>query len=287
MTTPSYIPRPEQVPNASWDDVPGGDIPLDELFADPSPEPPAQVPSPAQPSRPFLSAGQTVYNTADEAARGVQHKDAIIAKLREEIKKHTGVDPITGKAISSPVSGTPTEEKLFDRVVKAVDIARQTGDTSLYEKAMSEFVDKRVNEVLAPYAPVIVDTAKERAVSSVAATKPGIREFLSSETYKAGKETLPSLYQAIANAEADPRFAWQLPELYSIVFDVNLGRRASSAPADAPPATPSQRPTLTPSTPAPPTQGVAAPDLRSVEGLRAYIKEMEQRGMGGAKIISS
>src|SRR5271166_5710211 len=110
--------------------APGADQDWDSLFPNPETQTaltpqasqgttPQQQPQ-AQ-SQPFLKAGETVYNTAEDAVTGVAHKDSEIAKYRSFLKAN-GVDPNTmqrAQAQSQVQQQPPPTERFFDKIAAA------------------------------------------------------------------------------------------------------------------------------------------------------------------------
>ena len=87
-------------------DAPGGDYSLDDIFGDNSSTPTTDVPTPTEtpaplattPAEPVIKTKTgTVYKTLGDAVEGIEHKDALIAQLRDQVKKNTGADPLTSQ----------------------------------------------------------------------------------------------------------------------------------------------------------------------------------------------
>lgn len=280
MSNP-YIPPTEQPPaDAGWT-PPGGDIPLDELFADPG-QPTTANPSPSQSAETTPQTYAYTYKTREEAERGIAQKDAYIAELRQQLTAKEGATTRVPETTSKPAN-----KPFFEQVVEGVEAAKR-GDFTTYERVMKDFVATQIQETLAPVVPIFMDTAKDRALRVNEGTAPGIREFIGSDAYNTVLKSRPSLKQAIEGAEANPAYSHTLPELYGIAYDISLGRRAASVPAPpAPAATPTPRPTLSTTTSAPPVPAATVtPDLRTRAGIEATIRNLEERGVGSAKITS-
>lgn len=246
------VPR-SQAESYGWmADAPGGDINLDELFPNPevasqSQHPPVVVPSQTTPPPPqdFLrTATGTVYRSSEDAVRGIEEKDRIIAELRANRAAETGHDPLRRTPQEAPKD--PRQE-LFERLSKAAG----SGNAVDYVETLQEIT----RQTIAPYAPMIAEVGREKAIRGVTAENPQIREFMASPDYRAVLERRPRLAQAIANAEADPQLADQLQEFYGLAYAEAVSRRvpqiARDAAQSAPPPPPNPRPTLSTSTPTP------------------------------------
>lgn len=297
MSTPNVAPNvPVTSTNASdWfsGEIPGGDLPFDDLFAQPA-EPVAQ-PTPAQPPapaaaepqapapqppatpEPFLKAGSTVYNTREEAERSLAYKDQVVERLRNLEIQRTGIDPLTGKPVAptpqGPVSYRTNQGQYFDDLMQAVT----KNDRAKYFEAQQ----KLIYDTLEPIAPLISDFSKQQAVSRVAQEIKDFTGFLQSKEYTDTLEVLPELKAAIQYAESDLNFANRLDQLYKTAFWAAQGRKTPElvqAAAQAATAAPAQppRPTTTPATMTPPAPG-APPSLNTSEGRKALIAQMESK----------
>src|SRR5579863_9736244 len=101
MPDPNSVSPGHVSGSVSLQDAPGGDQDWDSLFPNPELQPASQPQvanpginpqQPQTPQAPFLKAGETVYNTAEDAANGVAHKDSVIAKYRNFLASN-GLDP--------------------------------------------------------------------------------------------------------------------------------------------------------------------------------------------------
>lgn len=246
----------DKVRSGEWfSDAPDGvNQTIDDLF--PNPEAPPQVAAPAPEPAPVQDAAQqyflktstgTVYNTADDAARGVEEKDRVIAELRSRIKESEGRDPLKRNP-PAPSSIDPAEA-FFDEMAKAAS----SGDKKGYIQAFSKVTES----VLAPYAPLLNEVAKERAIRLAEQRTAGVRDFYGSDAFRQITERVPVLKTAIEQLESDPRAGQaqldQILELAKLASDglrvPELARaQAQHAPA---PAQSIPRPTLQSSTPTP------------------------------------
>jgi len=264
------------------------DVDLDDAFSNPEPvsNPNATPNTPATPEpppsttieEPFLkTATGTVYKSADDAVKGIEHKDALIQKLRQDAIERTGIDPVTGQPVTknqAPVNYTQDGEKFLSDLAAAA----KKGDTTAYTKVQEKFVQ----DVLAPYAPIITGFARTQAVEQVANEISGFREFLRSDDMKQTLEENPSLKQAIEVAEANPAAAGQLGDFYKMAYKLNIARTLPDAVRTQATAPTHARPTVASTTPqAPPSNAVkqSAPNLDSPEGRKSLIEQQERLGV--------
>lgn len=276
--------EPQRVPmshsqTAGWlDGAPGGDLNLDDLF--PNPETrlqnapsatvvPPQAP-PQTPPAPFLkTATGTVYNSVEDAIRGTEEKDRIIAQLRATKAAELGADPLKRQ----PEPEDP-KKVLFQRLAKAA----QEGDYSTYVDTLSQVTQ----QTLAPYAPYIAEVGREKVIRTAAIENPALREFVGGAEYQAVMERRPRLAEAIRNAEMNPDYVGQLEEFYSLAYSDAVSHRAPAVVVA--PATPNPRPTLsqTTPTPQPPLPGggyINEQQLYSREGRKAILENGRARGL--------
>jgi hypothetical protein len=264
-----------------------GEVNLDDVFPNPestldpnraSYTPPTTQTAPqVTPEEPFLkTATGTVYKSADDAVKGIEHKDALILKLRQDAIERTGIDPVSGQPVrkeTTPVNYTQDG----DRFLTDLAAAAKKGDTSAYTKVQEKFV----NDVLAPYAPILSGFAKTQAVEAVAGEISDFRQFLRSDDMKHTLDENPSLRQAIEVAEVNPQAAGQLGEFYKMAYKLNMARKLPEA-VRAQTATQTQaRPTVSSATSQAPPSTVKheSPSFDTPEGRRAIIAEQEKRGV--------
>ena len=283
--------------------APGGSINLDELFPNPDaglnltsvetstgeqppPAPPAaSQPPPTQPTGPYLRTPTgTVYNTQEDAIQGIAHKDALLEQLRQRYINEKGVDPITNKPVERPQAAPPRADtyltnpkKLYDEMADAVN----RGDAQAWTEKLGQFVGEYVGKVLEPAAPLVLESAKERAVQTLrAAGLTEVDTFLDSPDYKSTLDSLPKLKEAIGIAESNLEAAHQLPEFYRLAYYATQGRRLPEL-LKANNGQPSQptRPTVQPSTMAPPSSPAVQPDMGTPEGRKAIIERGRTLGL--------
>jgi len=265
----------EEVPGSfNFDDMPGGDLNLDAIFSDTptETEPLTATQDPGTPTEPetFLSTTTgTVYKTADEAVKGIEHKDALIAELRKKLSEQTGKDPITAKADAAPQNYHANPKQYFEDIKKATS-----------EEKLVEVQAKFVNDTLAPYAPLLSSLVKSQAVEQVVSEVPKFVEFQKSAEYDKTLEQFPLIKQSIAIAENNPNMAADLAQLYRMAYEVSAGRNLSTIAASSrsTPVTPA-RPTVSSTPLAPGTTTLAPPSLQTSEGRKSIIAAMEAQGI--------
>jgi hypothetical protein len=275
-------------------DAPGSDLSLDDIFGETprtqttaelvTETPQAAATSTTQSADPVIKTKTgTVYKTLGDAVEGIEHKDALIAQLREQVKQNTGRDPLVAQRQSTQpvaVDYTQQQDKYFEDIADAVS----KKDTAAYMRAQQ----KLIWDSLGPLAPTITSLSRANAERVVSEQIPDFKGFLGSEQYEAVAKDAPLLADAIRSAEGNPAAAQQLPELYRVAYLASQGRRVpellQSARNETPPIKP--RPTVQSTQLAPPpTTGVAVakPDLNNPAGRKAIIEQMEAGGVLGLK----
>lgn len=309
------MPDPNQLsPGANGGRVdmsaaPGGEFNFDDLFPNPEVTPAAVVqppqgttpPQSAQPNepQPFLKAGSSVYLTAEEAARGVEHKDALVSRYRAFLEEK-GFDPNTLTEVQKTQTPDPTSpykylghgDKLFDDLADAINRKDKTAYGRIQFAATQEALDAR----LAPYQSYLAETARQRAIREVSKEIPDFGTFYGSDNYKAVSDRIPLIRDMEQVGESNPEAAKRLPELYKMSYLIHQGlNRQASNPVQGAPA-PNQvqtnpsspRPTTQPSSLTPPAPGV---DTRSwtqstgtgrnlnSDARKQLIRDFESRGI--------
>lgn len=269
-------------------DAPGGDLSLDDIFGDSpktpttvesAPSDPPATPQATTPAEPVIKTKTgSVYKSIEDAVTGIEHKDALIAQLREQVKTQTGKDPLSQNRPqpTGPKSYLDDQEQYFEDIAKAVNDKNT--------KAYMDAQQKLIWDSLGPLAPTITALSKANAERIVSSQIPEFKGFLDSEQFNQLATEAPLLADAIRAAEGNPQAASQLPELYKVAYFASQGRRVpeliQSVRAEAPPVQP--RPTVH-SSPVPPpaTSGtpVAQPSLDTKEGRKALIERMEGKGV--------
>lgn len=286
--------------------APGGDLEWDSLF--PNPELAAQQPQVAQGtnqqpssqtpqnSGPFLKAGDTVYNTADDAIQGTVHKDQLIARYRNFLTEQ-GIDPNTMQSAARPnqpqvqpqVQQQPATSQyklygnpdFFEQVAKAA----ATGDKVAYERIMSsharEAAQVALEEQLAPWRSTLAETNRFRAIRQATSEVPEFQKFIEGPGYKKVLDSFPLYKEMVQIGENDPVAAQRLPEVYKSMYLIYQGMNQPQAGnvQATPQNTPTVRsqPTLQPSSLTPP-----APS-QSTQGWSQPSSSLLQRGTNDAR----
>jgi hypothetical protein len=295
QATPSVPPSPDaatvQQSSFSLDDAPGGfDAAFNTLTDGAPPQPieaaPASPPAQPEPSPSdyFLRAGSSVYKTADEAARGIEHKDTLIASLRQRYISEHGIDPITNQAVSQQKpapQGKPSYLDSTDRFFEDLVGAVQTNNRAAYKDAFVALTREVMKKDFDPYRQVLDQVAQQNALQETQKLNPEVPQFVGSANYKTVLESFPSLRGAVERAAVDPSLQTMLPELYRLAYAAHLmqSRPAQAATSVArPPVTP-VRPTTSGTSVPPPASLSSKPDMSTLEGIQAYIKQAEAKGI--------
>lgn len=276
----------------NFSDAPGGDLNLDDIFGDASStsttvKPPEETPTPAdattQTVEPVIKTKTgTIYKSIGDAVSGIEHKDELIAQLREQVRKNTGNDPLLANRppANTPVNYADNQDQYFTDIAKAVE----TKDTAAYMRAQQ----KLIWDTMGPLAPTITSLSRANAERVVSEKIPDFKGFLQSEQYSQMGESYPLLADAIKSAESNPAAAQQLPELYRVAYLTSQGSRVpeliQSVRNDNSPTPP--RPTVQSTPLAPPSNNgvpVVQPSMDSPAGRKALIEQMEAKGIGNQK----
>ena len=267
------------------------DMTLDDLYpqdntTQQTPQEPAggttPEPQTLSPKEPFLRTSTgTIYNTQEEAERGIAEKDRALEQSRQWTIAMTGYDPISGK----PARATPyTEEinyvrdpeKFYDDLVAA----QAKGDKRAYALINMKMMDSLMDQ----YRPALTQSARATALENAERARPGIREFVGTDKYKNYLEQVPLLRDAMSAAETRPEMSTQLQDLFILTFDGATGRSVpeilKTAKAQAQPANPAPvRPTLQPMSQPVGGTPASAPDMSTPEGRKAIIDGARSRGI--------
>ena len=259
--------------------APGADQDWDSLFpnpelqtalspqATPSGTTPQQTP---QATQPFLKAGETVYNSAEDAATGIAHKDSVIAKYRDFLSKN-GLDPnavLRDEVQATRPQAQPTRDttpnspykyygnpNFFDEVASAAS-AR---DRAKYTELMGKFAQEAIQANLDPWRSTLAETNRFRAIRQVSTEIPEFSKFIEGPGYKKVKESFPLYGEMEQIGENDPVAAQRLPEVYKSMYliyqGMNQGQPNQQVTTSTVPNTPTvrQQPTLQPSSLTPPS----------------------------------
>lgn len=259
-----------------------------EQPSQPQPEPQAQPQSNFE-----IRAGQTVYRSIEDAQRGIEHKDSLIAQLRSYAIQQTGVDPVTGQRIGQPQGQQHSQaaqpqatdylqnpDKLFEDLQSAV----QAGDKRAYAQAWDRLIEQKTQSMFGQYLPVIQEFARSQAMNETVQKVPEFNKFYGSQDYQKVLQENPVLWQGIYNAEQNTQMAGQLPELYRLAYQLHNARTLEQRLQQAQPATPTPspntqvRPTATPQQMSPAIQHSNTSNWRlDADARKALIAQYEQQ----------
>jgi hypothetical protein len=258
--------------------APAADQDWDSLFPNPELQSASQ-PQVANPGttpvqqtepKPFLKAGETVYNTEEDAANGLAHKDAIVAKYRNFLSQN-GFDPNAllkdefqqaqpqvrqqEQVKTSPYKyyGNPN---FFDEVAAAA----QSRDRVKYEQLMSTHTQEAIQASLDPWRATLAETNRFRAIRQATAEVPDFGKFIEGPGYKKVMDSFPLYKEMVQIGENDPVAAQRLPEVYKSMYliyqGMNQGQPNQQVTNSTTQNTPTVRsqPTLQPSALTPPDQ---------------------------------
>jgi hypothetical protein len=317
MPDPNSVSPGSNTGHVDLSNAPAADKDWDSLF--PNPELPAsqpqvanpgttpqQQPQAPQPDQPFLRAGDTVYNTAEDAANGVAHKDAVIAKYRNFLAQN-GLDPnallkdeFQRTPQASPQPQPPQDSKykyignpdFFEQVSQAAT----SRDKVQYEKLMTaharEVAQAAIQEMIDPWRATLAETNRTKAIRQATTEVPSFGNFIDGPGYKKVMDSFPLYKEMVQIGENDPVAAQRLPEVYKSMYLIYQGMNQSQAQPQTTTATPItptvrqqatlQPSALTPPAPAPNPQGWSQPITNrlkrdSNESRTALIRDGDQR----------
>lgn len=279
------MPEPTVIPQSfDFYDAPGGEATLDQIFIpsdNPSPNPNTPVVNePQNPSsEPFLKTSTgSVYKSADEAVKGIEHKDALILELRQKLSEQNGVDPLRKRTpeVEDPALTSYLENP--KKYFSDLNDAAKTGDEAKILAVQSRFVQ----ENLAPYAGILSNAVKSQAREQVSATIPEFNTYLGSDDYKTTLDNYPLLKRSIEISESNPQQSGDLGQLYRMAYTLSNGRNLPQiVEANRAQAQPTTRPTVSSTQPTPVTNGqrLAQPAMTSTDGRKAIIAQQEAQGV--------
>lgn len=226
-------------------------------------------------TEPFLKAGTTVYNTAEDAIQGTAHKDDLIAKYRSFLQEQ-GVDPNTfqrvqqvqTQTVQPPAQTSNSQYKYYGNVnfFDEVAAAATKGDKARYVELMDAHTREAISANLDPWRGTLVSTNRLNAIRQTTNEIPGFAKFYGSPEYQKVVENIP-LYKDVINVcENDPNAAGRLHEAYKAVYLTYQGMNQTQAQSQATTSTTQTTPTvqqrqtlqhssLTPPAPVSSTQG--------------------------------
>lgn len=289
--------------------APGANVSFDDLFppeGEPAPQPqvgPGTTPQsqPQAPQGPFLKAGDTVYNTSEDAVNGTIHKDDYIKRARAFLSEN-GYDPNEFRRVQAEPQAQPSAQPsvsspykyLGNGKVYYADLAAAANPSNpnpeRYEQIQRQYQQEVFQSYLAPYGPLMAETARQQAIRKVSVEIPDFQRFVESPDYKKTIESIPIYKEMIEIGENNPEAAKRLPEVYRAIYLTNQGlnRQAQTsstqAPSTVPPVqnTPTARPTTTmsPSTMTPPPQGRDTRNWTTDRDARKQlIQDLQNRGI--------
>jgi hypothetical protein len=310
MPDPNTVSPGNSGGNVSLQNAPGADFNFDDLFPNPEVQPaqpqtatsetPSQTPQAPVQDQFFLrnSDGTIAYRSAEDALTGIAHKDELVKRYRDYLDAN-GIDPNELRPKQQPQVAQPSTQvdpnsldsgKLFDDLAAAA----QRGDKAAYGRIQETYQRKIAQNVvenyLAPYAPLMAETARQRAIREVTKEIPDFPNFIGSDAFKRVSDSIPIYKDMLQLGENNPEASKRLPEVYKSMYLVNQGLSAraqvsqTQAPLNVPPVqnTPTVRPqtTMAQSSITPPAPGV---DTRqwttNRESRKQLIKDYEQRGL--------
>lgn len=274
--------------------APGADQDWDSLFPNPEAQTalqpqaaqgttPQQTPQATQ-TQPFLKAGDTVYNTAEDAANGLAHKDAIVAKYREFLAQN-GYDPNAllkdefqqvrpqVQTQQEPAKQSPYKHYGNPNFFDEVAAAASARDRAKYTQLMGEFAQEAIAANLDPWRATLAETNRFRAIRQASAEVPAFREFIDGPGYKKVIDSFPLYKEMVQIGENDPVAAQRLPEVYKSMYLIYQGMNQTQPQSQTTNSTTQVTPTvrqqstlqpsaLTPPAPAASTQGWAENNWR-------------------------
>lgn len=276
MPDPSSVSPGYNSGSIDLSQAPGADQNWDSLFPNPELQPAQpQVANPGttpqQPAAPFLKAGDTVYNTAEDAATGVAHKDSVIAKYRTFLSSN-GLDPNAVLKDDYQLPQQPQVQRqpepvknnspykhynnpnFFDEVAAAATAK----DRQKYTQLMGDFADEAIAARLEPWKATLAETNRNRAIRQASTEVPKFNEFIDGPGYKKVLDSFPLYKEMVQIGENDPTAAQRLPEVYKSMYLIYQGMnqpQAAQQVTNALPNSPTVRsqPTLQPSALTPPS----------------------------------
>ena len=272
----------------SWDEL----FPSDQGATTPTEGHTQQVQAPAVQQQATVSATPviqtktgTVYKTVEDAVKGIEHKDTVIADMRQRMILATGIDPLTGQpasfaGVQQPANYIQDRKRFVDDLKSAA----AKDDTDGIWNAQT----KLIFDALQPLTPALSSLAKQQAVEQLSPEIKDIREFIGSDNYKQALSETPDLKAAIEAAEGDYQHFNRLPGLYKVAYRVSQGIRLPEIlkaqpqqQASQPVRSTTASQTLTPTTP----EVAAHPSLMSRDGRKALRAQLEAKGVADMPLV--
>lgn len=233
----------------------------------------------------------TVYKSIEEAAKGIEQKDQLIANLRQMVSAVTGEDPLNRKS-GQPTTTQPRTGYLQDpnRFAQDLTQAATNKDWNKYLQTQLAPVREYIEQQFGPYLPALQNVGKQQALDSITRTVPDFKQFYGSDSYNKVMEARPRLANAIKFAESN-NLQEDLQELYQIAHDQSVAMRMpelvkaqqTARPQTPVPRTPASVRTMT----APTVRGdsslsgrePAQPGMSTPAGRKALMAELEAKGV--------
>jgi len=269
----------------NFDDAPGGDADLNAIFGNPEITPPVQVPATTaqtQESAPFLrnATGSVVYNSAEDAIKGIEHKDALLEEARRKLQELTGEDAFKKR--------NQQQHEQHQEVNYGLDAKKYMADLNAAVNTGKEedvvlVQQKFIMDSLAGYTPMLTEVARSQAIGRVTSEVPDFTKFMGSEDYNKTLDAFPLLRNSIQIAETNPSAAGELSQLYRMAYDTSTGRNMSrivqeqSQQQQQHVAAP-VRPTVS-STPMTPSVQTYTPAKTSLQRNRNIVEQFESSGI--------
>lgn len=228
---------------------------------DPSQSPTAPAPAAAPQVQQNPATGEwflatetgTRYRTAEEAARGIEEKDRLIAQFKSQMN---AAQQVFG--MQQPQASAPTYLDLMEQSI-------QTRNPRLFQDAVISDIDRRAEErfqaLMAPFAPLLSQTALQSAVEAASngpKGDPNIANFVRGGGLETFKAEHPELGEVITLAQQTPQLHSKLPGLLRDAY------RIASAGVPAATMAPGSRTPSASSNPATPVAGATSSARRDM-----------------------
>lgn len=279
--------------------------------ADPSVQPDGQ-PQPQSPSATLPQAFElktktgTVYKSMDDAVHGIEHKDTLIAQLRQFAMERTGVDPLTGQPTVQPQfqpqqmqqqqqmpqgqgqQGAEGYLKNPPKYFQDLYAAYEQNNPDAYFAVQQRLIEEKMQSEYAPYVGMIMDQTRTNAVQKTANEVKDFGQFYNSNSYQETLQKFPALANAISVSENNVQYVHQLGDLYKMVHQLHqaatLPELIKQQQAAISPQLQQVRPTIQSSQITPPQimSVPRNPNLTQDDQRRAVIDAFEKSGKADA-----
>ena len=199
-------------------------------------------PAPAQPEPkmfPLRAETGTVYNTAEDYARGIAEKDRMIAQQRADLEQARQILAAQGVHFGGQPQAAPEDPLLtaLESAIKPIPGQSRAAFTESVRRMIGEEAQRIAQQNMQPIMPVIEQFSLQQAARTAAAQyDPNILAFVSSPAFSRTLEqwNASGLKGAIQNAARFSEYNYMLPGLLAQTYVL--------AKAAAPAAPPLQRP---------------------------------------------